>query len=310
MNYIHPGLFPSEENTKQLVNSLFDNIDTTAYYKGIALSLNIPQFEYPVFLHSVEAERGLKTYRSYRYSYYEIKGDGTEDYKKCIENYLSNVSIHKNDAEYRIVTPDYEDPDDVFAHNEHKLSQELQKTIEIIKKSNNEKVVLASMAYIIHSFKDVQPELCVSINKLLFDTIKNKQTTLSRLYIDEHFRIFLSDYNNLEIEISPLPKTLYLFMLLNPHGVRLKELSNYRNQLVEIYSKIGNRLDMNQVKKSINDLIDPRSNSVNEKCSRIKEAFLSKIDDSIAHHYYITGSRSENKKVKLDRSLVNFYQTK
>jgi len=98
--------------------------------------------------------------------------------------------------------------------------------------------------------------------------------------------------------------------LKNEDGVKLKELSAHRAELIEIYGKVGNRLDLDQVKKSINDLTDATSNSVNEKCSKIKEAFLSKIDDAVAKHYYITGYRSQNKKIILDRSLVTFSQTK
>jgi hypothetical protein len=130
------------------------------------------------------------------------------------------------------------------------------------------------------------------------------------MVIDDRYRIFLPDYNNIEIELNPLSKSLYIFMLKMPDGVRLKELSNYRNELIEIYSRVGNRLDMDQVRKSIFDLTDPRSNSINEKCSKIKEAFLSKIDDSIADQYYITGSRSQNKLIKLDRSLLIFSESK
>jgi len=120
----------------------------------------------------------------------------------------------------------------------------------------------------------------------------------------------LLDYNKLEIEMTPLQKTLYIFFLKNKDGVKLKELSSFRKELIDIYCTVGNRLDMDQVKKSIYDLTDARSNSVNEKCSKIKEAFLSKIDDSIANQYYITGYRSENKRITLDRSLVIFHQTK
>ena len=130
------------------------------------------------------------------------------------------------------------------------------------------------------------------------------------MVIDDRYRIFLPDYNNIEIELNPLSKSLYIFLLLKPEGIRFKELSNYRKELIEIYSRVGNRLDMDQVKKSIYDLTDPRSNSINENCSKIKEAFISKIDDSIAEQYYITGSRSQNKLIKLDRSLLIFPQTK
>lgn len=52
------------------------------------------------------------------------------------------------------------------------------------------------------------------------------------------------------------------------------------------------------------NLVDPLSNSLNEKCSRIREAFLREMDDSIACHYYITGDRATPKRIKLDRKLV------
>jgi hypothetical protein len=60
------------------------------------------------------------------------------------------------------------------------------------------------------------------------------------------------------------------------------------------------------MQKSINDMTDARSNSVNEKCSRIKEAFLSKLDQRLALQYIVTGNRQDAKCISLDRSLVVF----
>ena len=116
------------------------------------------------------------------------------------------------------------------------------------------------------------------------------------------------DYDNIEIELTPLPKTLFIFMLRHPEGLLLKELYLHRKELIEIYGKIGNRLDMSAIQNSIYDMTDARSNSINEKCSRIKEAFIYKIDDSLARNYYITGTKSEPKSIILDRSLVIFLQ--
>jgi len=128
--------------------------------------------------------------------------------------------------------------------------------------------------------------------------------------VDNQYRIYLPDYDNLEIVLTPLPKTLYFFFLQNPEGVQLKELYKHREELIKIYSRIGNRTDMDTIRKNIYELTDVRSNSLNEKCSRIKEAFLSKLDDSIAHHYYITGSRGENKRIIIDPSLIDFQKIK
>jgi len=49
---------------------------------------------------------------------------------------------------------------------------------------------------------------------------------------------------------------------------------------------------------------NPLLNSINEKCSRVKAAFLAEVDASLADQYYITGKGGEPKKVTLPRQLV------
>lgn len=133
---------------------------------------------------------------------------------------------------------------------------------------------------------------------------KNMNPGLSRLVVDDQFRIWLPEYKNLEISLTPLPKTLYIFILKHPEGVRLKELVQHRKEILSIYAKIGNRLNLDQMKKSINDLTDMRSNSVHEKCSRIRQAFCKKIHHSVASQYYIIGSRNQPKVIALTRNLI------
>jgi hypothetical protein len=133
---------------------------------------------------------------------------------------------------------------------------------------------------------------------------KNNKPTFSRLIVDEQFRIWLPDYNNIEILLTPLPKTLYFFILKQADGIRLKELPAFRKELLQIYSKIGNRLNLDQMKKSINDLTDMRSNSVHEKCSRIREAFTTKIKNGTADQYYISGTRNQPKRILLQQTFI------
>ena len=135
---------------------------------------------------------------------------------------------------------------------------------------------------------------------------KPKTPNLSRLVIDGQFRIWLPEFKNLEICLTPLPKTLYFFLLKHPEGIRYKELPPHRKELLSIYSKIGNRLNLDQMKKSINDLTDMRSNSIHEKCSRIRESFYSKLTPVIADYYIINGTRNEHKKIILPASLIIF----
>ena len=63
-------------------------------------------------------------------------------------------------------------------------------------------------------------------------------------------------------------------------------------------------LMIRDMKKSINDVTDPTKNAINEKCSRIREAFVKHFDEQIAKNYFITGTRSEPKKIILPRDLI------
>ena len=139
---------------------------------------------------------------------------------------------------------------------------------------------------------------------LLQDLIE-EQPTLSRLVIDKDFRIFLPDYNNVEITMSPLPKAVYLLFLKHPEGILFKHLHDYYSELLDIYKQISNRVVEKNILRSIQDITDPSKNSINEKCTRIREAFLKQFDYVYAQHYFITGKRGEPKKITLPRELVD-----
>lgn len=134
----------------------------------------------------------------------------------------------------------------------------------------------------------------------------DEKPVLSRLVITKDFRILLPDYNNKEIKMSPLPKAVFLLFLKHPEGIVFKQLHDYYSELMEIYKQLTNRVVEIGIRKSIRDLTDPTKNSINEKCSRIREAFLKEFDDRFAHHYYITGQYGEPKKIILPRELVEW----
>ena len=45
-------------------------------------------------------------------------------------------------------------------------------------------------------------------------------------------------------------------------------------------------------------------NSINEKCARIRAAFVGQFDDYMAKSYYVDGHRGEAKKIALPRNMV------
>lgn len=107
------------------------------------------------------------------------------------------------------------------------------------------------------------------------------------------------------ISMPSLSLTLLIFYLRHTGGVKFKDLSDYRDELLDIYKAVSARTDIEQLKRSIYDLLDPTSNSLNEKCARLKAAFCQTVDDSIARNYYITGPRSGLRRITLPPELIN-----
>lgn len=141
---------------------------------------------------------------------------------------------------------------------------------------------------------------------VLHDAVEGKRE-LSRLLITRDNRILLPDYNNAEVKLQPIHKAVFLLFLKHPEGLKFKELSDYQSELFTIYLSLSDRGTTVEAKKRVGNLCSPTSNSINEKCTRIREAFLGMVpDEGVASHYFITGSRGERKKVELDRSLVTW----
>lgn len=56
--------------------------------------------------------------------------------------------------------------------------------------------------------------------------------------------------------------------------------------------------------ESVNRICNPLEGSINEKLSRIKEAFLKKMSMDTAKYYIVAGERGMKKKIEIDRSLI------
>jgi hypothetical protein len=136
------------------------------------------------------------------------------------------------------------------------------------------------------------------------EEIEAQNRKFSRLKISGDHKIYLMDYGMKEVTMSPLPKALYLLFLNHPEGILFKELPGYRKELMNIYIQITQRENPDEARESIRRMTDPYDNSVNEKCSLIRSAFLKVISDDLAQKYYVTGNRGEPKRILLNRELV------
>jgi hypothetical protein len=133
----------------------------------------------------------------------------------------------------------------------------------------------------------------------------NEAVKLSRLRITRQFKILLVDYD-MEIKMGPLPKTVFLFYLRHPEGVKFTYLQDHVDELRNIYGHVSVNDDPVKMDESIASLTDPLNNSICEKCAAIKKAFMLKVHDNVARNYYITGMQGGEKGIALDRNLVEW----
>jgi hypothetical protein len=136
---------------------------------------------------------------------------------------------------------------------------------------------------------------------------------LSRLVITEDYRFILED-DGVEVELQPVHKAVYLLFLAHPEGIEFKRLADYRQELTGYYLKTARWMDREKVEESVNHLTDPLDNAINEKCSRIKKAFMELMDEYRASYYIISSHTQKHiagrvwyerlKVIRLPRELV------
>ena len=146
--------------------------------------------------------------------------------------------------------------------------------------------------------------------------IEAAKSRLSRLLITKDYRIILVDYDNREVEMTPVHKAVYLLFLNHPEGIEFKKLSEYRDELLQYYMATARLMDKQTIIESVDMLVKPLNNSINEKCSRIKSIFLNMMDEYTANYYIISGHTQKHfagsskiwyerlKNIKIPRELV------
>lgn len=122
--------------------------------------------------------------------------------------------------------------------------------------------------------------------------------------ITDNYRIFLPNRGNMEIEMRPLVKALFILFLKHPEGIRFKELSDYRKELLDIYGHISHRSSQEDIVLSVEKLINPIDNSVNISSSRLSRALSNYFDKSTLGKYVIQGAAGQPKSIALNRSYV------
>ncbi len=147
--------------------------------------------------------------------------------------------------------------------------------------------------------------------------IEAAKGNLSRLFITKDYRFILEDYRKV-VELQPVHKAVYLLFLAHPEGIEFKRLADYREELTRYYMATAKMMDKEKIIESVDHLVNPLDNAINEKCSRIKKVFLGMMDEYTASYYIISSHTQKHfagssriwferlKVISLPRELVIF----
>lgn len=122
-----------------------------------------------------------------------------------------------------------------------------------------------------------------------------------------NFKIQFPDLANIELKLDKIEKTIYLFFLGKPEGVKLNILYEHREELTELYLKVSPTSTRDTASKRINERTDnANTQKISETISKIRRKINELLGTEMAEHYIIAGANGELKKIGVDRNLISF----
>jgi hypothetical protein len=107
------------------------------------------------------------------------------------------------------------------------------------------------------------------------------------------------------VRLNPKEKTLFLFFLNHPTGVRIVDLMDHKAEILELYSRVSRASTPTLIVNAVDLMLHPTDGNINQVLTRIRSKFKQTAGDSIAGYYTIEGARNEVYKIALNRELVN-----
>ena len=130
-----------------------------------------------------------------------------------------------------------------------------------------------------------------------------------RVLVNGDMKVVLPEYDETEIKMPAMSRTLYiLFMKLRKQGaggIVLKDIDQYRDDLLDIYSLVKPGADDERVTQSVDNLCSPYGDSLHQTISRINRCVKSVITDKkLAKQYTVTGRRGGEYGIALDPEFL------
>lgn len=121
-------------------------------------------------------------------------------------------------------------------------------------------------------------------------------------------RIFLTDLGDLEINLNPKERALYLLYLNHPEGIMRSHLIDHKVELRTYYAIFSQQPDNRSIDEAISRLTDVTDNNMNEVMARIRAKFRQCVGSQQFEDYSIMATPEGTHKIRLNRELVKFIQ--
>ncbi len=119
-------------------------------------------------------------------------------------------------------------------------------------------------------------------------------------------RILLSDLGDLEILLTPLEKTVYLFFLAHPEGVEFSYMPDHLKEIRRMYGQVSNTDVVALLENRVNALCTNKDDCLSQIISRIRRKFEQALGEEMAAPYLISGESGQKRSIGIDRKLVGY----
>ncbi len=118
-----------------------------------------------------------------------------------------------------------------------------------------------------------------------------------RLLVNGDMKIVLPEYDEMEIEMPAMCRTLYILFMRQSklgRGIVLKDIDEFRDDIIQIYGLVKPGANEKRVEQSVDNLCDPIGESLNQMISRVNRCIRNVITDKeLAKSYTISGKKGE-----------------
>jgi len=132
-------------------------------------------------------------------------------------------------------------------------------------------------------------------------------------------KMYLTDLGDLQVNLNPKERALYLVFINHPEGISRRDLVDYKIELLAYYDffcrkwdKLADKFDENKkserdnkIEESLNLLTHPHEDNFMQVLSRVRRKFIDTVGEDQSKTYSIE-SYDGKYKILLDRELVSF----